>query len=343
MKKKKIKNKDLDNSDQISGHPKNTVTKTEKKMKIEQNKLVHLNTQLQNEKSTLAKLKKEMEEAYFLLVKYQTLYDKMQKNLGYIFMSHEVEGDIYTFADGATFNYATQDFTFPATNHAEVFHLYHISFGERVLSTGIEENFVHLNLSSVNYQDKFTYRQILEDKNPNLITFGKDDSIQMMEIYTAILEQNLKVELIAEGGGIMGTESGNFYRDSNLVAEAYSADGFKNTGLTVYRADKGSVLTLKVTTWGEKMIPAKFSPYQSQFTKLKSKYPDLTEIDLYTGIRAKHYADYWLFYLKLTVPQWIKKPEDQSKILKALSGAKVKTVSFINGKVQAKVPAFVLE
>jgi hypothetical protein len=73
---------------------------------------VHLNTQWENEKLTLAKLIKEMEEAYFLLIKYQALYDKMQKNLGYIFMSYEQDGDIYTFADGATFNYATQDFTF---------------------------------------------------------------------------------------------------------------------------------------------------------------------------------------------------------------------------------------
>jgi len=341
MKKKKIKRKDLDNSDQITGHPKNTVTKTEKQMNIEQNRLIHLNTQLENQKSMLAKLKKEMEEAYFLLVKYETLYDKMQKNLGYIFMTYKQEGDIYTFTDGATFNYATQDFTFPIANHGEVFHLYHISFGEKVLSTGIEENFVHINLSSVELDNKFTYRKVVSYENEKRGLVQKD-SIQLMEIFNAVLEDDLKIEMLAEGGGIMNSANGIYFRDSTLTAEPGS-DNSNDNGSIVYRADKGSVLSLKVTVWGNKIIPASFSAYQSQFVKLKSKYPKLNEIDFYTGIRANAYAKEWLVLLKSIVPTWFKNAEDQAKILKALKAAKVKNVIFIGGKVEAKVPAMVLE
>jgi len=337
MKKKKFKKKNLDNSDQISGHPKNTVTKTEKKKGVEQNRLVHLNTQLVNEKSTLVKLKKEMEEAYFLLVKYQTLYDKMQKNLGYIFMSHEVEGNIYTFADGATFNYATQDFTFPATNHAEVFHLYHISFGERVLSTSIDENFVHLNLSSVNLFDKFTYCHVYYDRNPTLSLFYKD-SIQQMEIFQSILNDNLKVEMIVRGGGIVGATNNTFFRDSTLSPIPFEAANYESDDIIIFRAVKGSVLTLSVIAWDRKMISEKMSLYQSQFVKLKSKYPDLNEVDYYTGMVAKKFAEIWLAALKNRAQLWFKDAGSQAKILKTLNSVKVGNVQFLNGKVEANVP-----
>ena len=306
-------------------------------MNIEQNRLVHLNTQWESEKNTLAKLKKEMEEAYFLLEKYQGLFDKMQKNLGYIFMDYKQNGNVYTFSDGATFNYATQDFTFPAGQREEVFHVYHISFGERVLSTKIDENFVHINFSSVERDEKYTYRKILENKYaaPKMST---SDSIQLMEIFWAVLKHDLKIEMIAEAGGIMGLSNGVYFRDSTLVAEAYSQDAFQNSGLTIYRADKSNTLALRVTAYGEKMIPSDFEPYRSAFIKLKSKNPDLTEIDFYTGIKAQHHAKIWLERLKAIVPSWFKKLDEQAKLLKALNGVKIKNVEFLQGKLSSKVP-----
>ena len=107
----------------------------------------------------LSKLKVEMEEAYLRLVDYEILLDKMQKNLGYLFMEYEQENDIYVFNDGATFNYATQDFTFPANGKNESFHIYHISFGKTVFDNRIDENFIHMNLSSVNEKDKYVFEK----------------------------------------------------------------------------------------------------------------------------------------------------------------------------------------
>lgn len=337
MKKKKIKKKDLDKSDQINGHPTNKLTSLEKKINIEQNRLVHLNTQWENEKLMLAKLKKEMEEAYFLLIKYQAMFDRMQKNLGYIFMPFEQDGDIYTFSDGAIFNYATQDFIFPGNYREEVFHLYHISFGEKVLSTRIEETFVHINLAYANMKDRYTLERIVEDKNPNA-AWTESDSIQVMEVFKAILEKDLKLELVAEGGGIMGYSHGIYYRDSTNSPVPNAKEGFKNEGVTIYRADKGSCVQLKVTCWGEEMIPYAFEAYRPAFAKFKSNYPDLNEVDFYTGIKAKQLALDWISKLKTIVPKWFKKTEDQSKLLKALGGLKIKSVWFKGGRIKATVP-----
>ncbi len=341
MKKKKIKKKNLGFSDQDGqGHPTGALTKHDKKVNVEQNRLVHLNTQWENEKLTLAKLIKEMEEAYFLLIKYQALYDKMQKNLGYIFMSYEQDGDIYTFADGATFNYATQDFTFPCVNREEVFHVYHIAFGEKVLSTKLEETMVHMNLAYVNDDDRYTMlKQVTDAQGYALLT--DNDSIQIMEIFNAIIEKDLKVELVAQGGGIMDESHGVYYRDSTLSPVPFEKDKFKNSGLTVFRADKGSNIKLTVTCWGEQMISDKFEPYRASFSKFKTKYPDLNEVDFHTGIKAKQGALDFITLLKTLVPAYKKDIADQAKILKALNAAKIKLVNFKGGQIKAAVPAMV--
>lgn len=337
MKKKKIKKKDLGKSDQINGHPTNTVTKNEKKINIEQNRLVHLNTQWENEKNTLAKLKKEMEEAYFLLVKYQTLYDKMLKNLGYVFMDYKQVGNLYVFNDGAIFNYVTQDFIFPTTGREEVFQVFHISFGEKVLSTSIDESFVHMHFSYYYPQNTFMHERILADKN-STVGITKSDSIQFMEIFETMAKGNLKAQLTVVGGGIAGENELGYFRDSNLVAEPYNEAAFQSSGKTILRAEASDKLYLTVTAWGEKTIPFAFQNYQAAFSKFKSKNPDLNEVDFYTGIKAKHHAEKWLASLKQLANVWIKEPAKKAKILKTLNAIKVKEVWFKNRQIKASVP-----
>ena len=131
IKKKKFKKKNLGTSDQAgTGHPTSALSKNDKNKNIKQNRLNFLHSQLSTEKAKLAELKEEMEAAYFILQGYKTLLDKMQKNLGYIFVGHEQEGSVYTFDDGSTFDYATQDFTFKQDGKQESFRIYHIAFGE---------------------------------------------------------------------------------------------------------------------------------------------------------------------------------------------------------------------
>lgn len=339
MKKKKIKKKNLDKSDQINGHPTNTLTKHEKKMNIEQNRLIHLNTLWEDQKNKLRALIKEFEEAKFLLIKYEDLLDRMQKNLGYVFMDYKQDGPIYTFDDGTIFNYATQEFIFLPNGREEVFRVYQISFGEKVLSTRIEENFIHINFAYQDLNERFNLRKIEPDNAAR--NFTASDSIQTMEIFQEILKRKMDVTMIVEAGGIISQQEavkGNFVRDSNLTAIAYSADNYKNTGFTVYRADKKSTMELRVTCWGEEMMPASMNNYLSSATKFKSKYPDLNEIDFYTGMLAKKKAEQWLIALKNLVPYWFKKQEDQAAILKALNSVKIGKVKFNQGRIEAKVP-----
>ncbi len=148
-------------------------------------------------------------------------------------------------------------------------------------------------------------------------------------------------ELVAEGGGIMDYSHGVYYRDSTISPVANEKEGFKNAGVTIYRADKGSTIQLRVTCWGEQMIPYAFEAYRPQFAKFKSAYPDLNEVDFYTGIKAKQLAVDWLGQLRAYVPKWFKKAGDQAKLLKALKGAKIKMVWFKGGEIKTGVPAMV--
>lgn len=338
IKKKKIKKKDLGKSDQDgTGHPTGALTKLDKKKNVEQNRLVRLNTLLENQKNTLAKLKKEMEEAYFRLVEYETLLDKMEKNLGYLMMDFEQEGDVYTFADGATFNYATQDFVFPPNGNAEVFHIYHISFGKTVFASAIDENFLHLHLSSFDARDKYVHEKIIRDDGP-MSTISKSDSIQIMEFFMALKDKDQEVEIKAVAGGIIGESNGRIFRDSTMSPAPYDEEKKTNNGLLKYRITRAETITMEISCYEDAMIPFGVMDYQKDFVKLKNKYPELNEVDFWTGFRAKSTAYAWIGHLKQLALQWIKDDEWKSIVIQKLDGLKVKKVYFANGRIQAKVP-----
>ena len=338
IKKKKIKKKNLGRSDQSgTGHPTSALSKTDKKKNIEQNRLVHLNTQLENQKRTLAQLKLEMEKAYFLLQGYKTKLDRMQKHLGYLFMTYEQDGDIYTFNDGTIFNYATQDFTFVNNERNESFFIHHIAFGKTVFAKQCDETFIHMNLSSVGPKEKYTYEKVVA-KSESKVALTVSDSIQLMEIFREVLDNDLKMEFSVYGGGILGQSNGEYFRDSVLTAVDYNKDSEVNDQVWKYRATKDYKVHLSVEVWQDAMMPFNFADYKKGFDKLKAKNPGLTEIDYMSAIKARKLAEQWKMQMKTLVPLWFEKVGEQAKLLKAISSAKIGKVGLQNRQVWAKVP-----
>lgn len=338
IKKKKLKKKNLSTSDQSgTGHPTSALTKLDKKKNIEQNRLVHLNSQLADQQMKLKQLKYEMEKAYFLLQGYKTKLDKMQKNLGYLFMTFEQDGDLFTFKDGATFNRATQDFTFANNERAESYHIHHIAFGKKVFSKQCDETMIHMNVSSVDPKDKYLLQKIVA-KNRSQVKMSKSDSIQTMEIFRAILDDEVKLDFTVFAGGILGESNGVYFRDSTLTATDYNKENELNEQVWKYRATQDASLHLSVEVWQDKMKPSNFSDYQLAFDKLNEKYPELTEIDYTSAVKATQLANKWISELKALVPVWFEKIEDRTELMKALNGLKVKKVQLMNGRLEIKAP-----
>lgn len=338
IKKKKNKKKNMGFSDQAgSGHPTSKLSKLDKKKNIEQNRLVQLNNLLSGQKTLLAQLKEDMEKAHETLIKYEALLDLMKKTMGYIIMEFEQENHIYRFKDGATFNYLTQDFTFPANGRSESFFINHISFGKELFTDKIDENFIHINVSSHNAEDKYSLKRIVRDNRR--VTFTKSDSVQVVELFANLARDGVKANLTVYAGGIIGGTGNNYFRDSTLTAEEYNKDEETNFGLVEYKANFESDIALSVRVFDDKMKPANFGQYESAFAKANQKYPELTAIDFYSGIRAKEKAELWIEELKRLANLWIKDSEKKKEVLGALKKLKVKKVQFINGKYALKVPS----
>ena len=343
IKKKKIKKKDLGKSDQSgTGHPTSALSKNDKKKNVEQNRLVHLNTLLENEKRQLEKLKKEMEIAYFKLQEYKTLLDRMQKNLGYIFMQYEQEGDIYTFQDGSTFNYATQDFTFYPDQRMESFRVYHIAFGKSVFASKTEETFIHMNVTNVNPNEKYIYEKVVAETGDQ-VALSESDSIQIMEIFQYILAKDMDVNMIINAGGILAKDGEEYFRDSVLTAEPYNKENELKKEVWKYRADKGTDINLSVSVWQDKMLPYNFEPYQKGFEKLKKKHPEVTEIDYTSAVKARLLAHQWVEMMKKLAVSWFDDEDDQKTILKKLKKVKMKRATYLQGKFEEKVPLILPE
>ena len=341
MKKKKIKKKNLGNSDQDGqGHPTGAMTKLDKQRNATQKRLVELNSLLENEKRILEKLKKEMEEAYFILVKYETLLDKMQKNMGYAVMEYERENDMFIFKDGATFNYRTQDFTFPPTQRAEAFQVLHITFGKSVFATAVEENFVHMSQAYVAKKQEHAYKKVIRDYDA-AGTFTTSDSIQTMELFKALMRKGVELNISAYAGGILGGNNGDYFRDSTMMPSNYQKENTAKASVIEYFGTYGAHVDLQVTFWRNGMLPFDYSGYEKGYLKANKKDARINRIDYLTGVIAKQMALAWIESLKTKAQEWIEDSGDRLRIMTKLTTAKIKKVKFLNGQVE--VPVKVIE
>ena len=341
IKKKKFKKKDLGKSDQAgTGHPTQKPTGTAKKKQKLQNRLVALNTQLENEIRTLNELKIEKEEAFDLLASYKTLLDEMKKNVGHTYVEFEKDKQgNYTFDDGSTFNYLNQDLTFYPNGKTDNFEIITLAFGEKVFSKTIEEVFVHLNITYPNTKHKYTLFKEVDGKDVKQ-KLSVSDSIQIMELFWALGKTNKKLNIKAIGGGILGGTSPDYYRDSLKSPIVYNKDNPTTGSIFLYRVDVSSQINASITSFRNNMIPMNFNTkYGKYFVKAKSKIPQMNEIDFYTAILAKKRMDIWLEQLKNLAEIWLVDSDYQAKVLKQLKSAKNKNYyTLISNTTKIKLP-----
>ena len=337
IKKKKNKKKNLGMSAQDgAGHPTSALSKLDKKKNIQQNRLIQLNGLLDGQKRLLNQLKEDMENAYINLVKWETKLDLMKKNIGYIMMEYEVDNHLYTFKDGATFNYLTQDFTFPVDRSEEVFQVYHISFGEKVFDEKIDENFAHLHVSQKVKNEKFLLNRVVRDGSNRLIS--QSDSIQIMEIFHHLSKKDISAEINVIAGGVLGQNENSFFRDSTQRIQPYDKPSKSNNGLILYKGDLTSQVNLSVTAYDDPMIPENFEIYRSSYEKAKLSNSELNEVDYYCGVRAKRSAEIWIALLKELAQKWVHEPADRKVVLSKLKKLKPKSVNFLDSSFLVKVP-----
>lgn len=337
IKKKKHKKKNLGMSDQDGkGHPTSALSKLDKKKNIEQNRLIQLNNQLTGQKTILAQLKEDMEKAYENLVKYEAKLDYMRKNIGYIIMEYKVDHDFYRFKDGATFNYRTQDFTFAPTGKEEAYQLYHISFGKEVFDDKIDENFARIHISKSPSKGVFALQRKVGFEQNLILT--PSDSVQIMELFRHLATAKSETGLTLVAGGIKTEGQRELARDSEQRPIGFNSDAAKDARLIHYFAQLKASMEITITGYSDAMIRSDFTSYNAAYLKLKSKYPELNEVDFYTGMMAKKAANDWISLLKSLVPKWVKDTKEQKMILSQLKKLKVGKISFLNGSFESLVP-----
>ena len=337
LKKKKFKKKNLGYSDQSgTGHVKGKMTKDVKNKNKEQSRLVHLNTQLQNQKRLLKQLKADKEKAFTVLAKYETQLDLMKKNIGNSFITFEKskKGN-YLFNDGSTFNYLKQDFTFKPHGKAESFNITTVAFGEKLFSKTSEEVFVHINITHPELDSKHTlYNEILNESELSI-----SDSIQIRELFTALGQSNKPFNVSAIGYGIIKGESHNYTRDSIATVINYNKETESVKTLYTYHVKIEKEIDLKVKTYRQAMLPYQFTEkFGKHYTKAKSKNTQLNEIDFYTTYLAKKRLDLYLNELTNYANKWLIDSDQQPIILKKLKKAKNKIHYSITSSNNIKFP-----
>lgn len=339
MKKKKIKKKNLGYSDQDNqGHPTGKMSKDVKKKNQLQAELNELETQLANEKRMLKELIEEKEIAYDLLTQYQTLLDKMMKNVGHTFVEFKSDKNgNYYFDDGSTFNYLEQDFTFQPEFSEQNFDVSLLSFGEKVFDTDVSDVFVHLNVTYPLPASKYTLYKEVDFNSSTALSIS--DSIQVMEFFYALGHTDKKIKLNTYGGGKAAGQSTAYYRDSTFNKINTSASAEMNDLIYTYKINIDESIEMNVITYKNSMdLSTSFiSQYQSAYDKLKSKYSDINEIDFYTAWIAKNKTNAWITQLQNLAKAWLVNTDYQATVIKKLNGLKNQTY-FLGHSDKIKLP-----
>ena len=339
MKKKKIKKKNLGKSDQDNtGHPTGKLTGAAKQKNKEQSKLMHLNTQLDEQKRMLAQLKVDKEKAFDILAQYETQLELMKKNVGHTFVDFKNNKDgTYTFDDSSTFNYLEQDFTFKPDYREQSFEVITIAFGEDVFAKSIDESFVHLNVTYPNPKNKYTLYKEVDSQHKSKISAS--DSIQIMELFWALGKTKIKFNIKAIGGGIVGGTSHKYYRDSTATTLVYDKDNEPKNTVYTYNVNIDKTIEMNITAYRHHMIPFQFNQkFGKYFITAKSKNPSLNEIDFYTTLLAKKRMDKWIEQLTTLANTWLVDTDIQSTVLSKLAKLKNKNYYSSTSPNKIKLP-----
>ena len=168
-------------------------------------------------------LEKElMEDRAPLLEEYvakKKLLDHYKSKMGENWMSYTEKDGLYTYADGATFDLYTQEFTIPASKETEPFEIRLISIPEDFEGGSSDEVMLHISKTdALPYYDS-DFQLKLEDRfepdsyNFSQVIFTKVDSSLLKLLFEEFKKNNLPfvLQLQANGVGIWNGE--NVIRD----------------------------------------------------------------------------------------------------------------------------------
>ena len=214
MRKLKKKNK--------NGGPLDLKPTTKSRRNAKSNKQTEL-IELYERYDELQSLEKElMEDRAPLLEEYvakKKLLDHYKSKMGENWMSYTEKDGLYTYADGATFDLYTQEFTIPASKETEPFEIRLISIPEDFEGGSSDEVMLHISKTdALPYYDS-DFQLKLEDRfepdsyNFSQVIFTKVDSSLLKLLFEEFKKNNLPfvLQLQANGVGIWNGE--NVIRD----------------------------------------------------------------------------------------------------------------------------------
>ena len=214
MRKLKKKNK--------NGGPLDLKPTTKSRRTAKSNKQTEL-IELYERYDELQGLEKElMEDRAPLLEEYvakKKLLDHYKSKMGENWMSYTEKDGLYTYADGATFDLYTQEFTIPASKETEPFEIRLISIPEDFEGGSSDEVMLHISKTdALPYYDS-DFQLKLEDRfepdsyNFSQVIFTKVDSSLLKLLFEEFKKNNLPfvLQLQANGVGIWNGE--NVIRD----------------------------------------------------------------------------------------------------------------------------------
>lgn len=311
MKKKKKSRKQKKKGQSMSyqdnqGLPRGKLSKNAKKRQIEQHNLVGYESQFQAEQSTLRQLKKDKEEAFDLLAKYEAKLDIMKKNYGNNLMpyTNDKYGN-YRFIDGTIFNLQSQDLTFPLNDEDEYFEVILVSFGKNVMDKNYEEVFMHLNLNHTSGHDVHTLRH-QSDTPHRLSSYSISDSIQIQELFWHFKNYKLPFEIIANA------EIQPNLSDSNFRTHI-------SNSITI-----NDVTTITLTGTSNQFKPKDIS---KTINKLQTKYPQFKVNQLATALEISNYFEKWKIELLRLSDEWVEDSKSKKKIAKSIKKLNLNSVN----------------
>ena len=324
MKKKKKSKKASSVSYQDSQTPpQGKLTKTAKKKLVLQSDLVDQNGQLQTFLNTIKQLKIEKELAFDLLSQYNNRMDIMSKTIGQNIMTYTVDkSNNYTFSDGTTFNYASQDLTFKPEDESQYFEVILVSFGKHVLDPKQEEVFVHFNLNHNLNKDKYLlYKE--ENALSQTPHYTVSDSIQIMEFFTALTKTKLKTNVTLNG---LGVASGTSPYYSSVPSPTITEEGSENKNQLTYCSliQTDEKINIELSVFSNAVKPKNIANIPIS----KYKVASMNDIDNLTLIENQKHFETWKNNMYTLAKIWLKDSPDQKLALKKIKKLKVNSVRY---------------
>ena len=147
--------------------------------------------------------------------------DQYRTAMGYVWVSYTEKDGLYTFADSATFDMYTQDFTFPADSVKTPFEVRLLAIPDGALSSNADEVMLHVNL--IDAKPGYDARFQLELKDafaPNdwrldVPLLNENDSVAIRQVLEGILDKEIPFEIVARGQGVGAWNGAVVFRNDN--------------------------------------------------------------------------------------------------------------------------------